>query len=45
MKTRLLSQALAALFASAGLALPALAHGAGQAEQAGLDKEHPSKPR
>jgi hypothetical protein len=44
MKTRLLSQALAALFASAGLALPALAHDAGQAEQAGLDKVHPSKP-
>lgn len=44
MKTRLLSQAVAALFASAGLSLPALAHDAGQAEQAGLDKVHPSKP-
>ena len=44
MKTRLLSQAVAALFACAGFSLPALAHDAGQAEQAGLDKVHPSKP-
>ena len=44
MKTRLLSQAFAALFTCAGYSLPALAHDAGQAEQAGLDKVHPSKP-
>lgn len=44
MNTRLPSLSIAILFAFSGLALPVMAHDAGQAEQAGLEKVHPSKP-
>jgi hypothetical protein len=44
MRSHVLSKAIATLFAFTGFVLPALAHDAGQASQADLEKAHPSKP-